>query len=56
VTNRDAAVQGRKGAAAGLGDLVDPVCISGAVGMRKPQRRIFELPQSGPTFRSRMAG
>jgi HAD superfamily hydrolase (TIGR01549 family) len=43
VTNGDATVQGRKLVAAGLDELVDAVCISGAVGVRKPERRIFEL-------------
>jgi HAD superfamily hydrolase (TIGR01509 family) len=43
VTNGDATVQGRKATAAGLDELVDAVCISGAVGVRKPERRIFEL-------------
>lgn len=28
--------------AAGLDELVDAVCISGAVGVREPERRIFE--------------
>lgn len=43
VTNGDATVQGRKATAAGLDELVDAVCISGAVGVRKPERRIFEV-------------
>ena len=43
VTNGDATVQGRKATAAGLDELVDAVCISGALGVRKPERRIFEL-------------
>ena len=43
VTNGDATVQGRKVTAAGLEELVDAVCISGAVGVRKPEPRIFEL-------------
>ena len=43
VTNGDATVQGRKATAAGLDELVDAVCISEAVGVRKPERRIFEI-------------
>ena len=43
VTNGDATVQARKVTATGLAELVDAVCISGAVGVHKPERRIFEL-------------
>jgi len=43
VTNGDAAIQARKIAAAGLADLVDAVCISGAEGVRKPDPRLFLL-------------
>jgi HAD superfamily hydrolase (TIGR01509 family) len=43
VTNGDAQVQGRKITSAGLDELVDAVCISGALGVRKPERRIFEV-------------
>ncbi len=41
VTNGDAAIQARKIAAAGLDDLVDAVCVSGAEGLRKPDPRLF---------------
>jgi HAD superfamily hydrolase (TIGR01549 family) len=43
VTNGDARVQAAKVSAAGLDELVDAVCISGAEGIEKPDRRIFEL-------------
>ena len=43
VTNGDATVQGRKATAAGLDELVDAECITGALGVRKPERRIIEL-------------
>ncbi len=43
VTNGDASVQAAKAAAAGLAEFVDVVCISGAEGIQKPDRRIFEL-------------
>ncbi len=41
VTNGDADIQARKVAAAGLVDLVDAVCVSGAEGVRKPDPRLF---------------
>lgn len=43
VTNGDDTVQARKLAASGLDSLVDAVCISGDLGIRKPDRRIFAL-------------
>lgn len=43
VTNGAASVQAAKVAAAGLNELVDAVCISGAEGVAKPAREIFEL-------------
>ncbi|MBA2715553.1 MAG: HAD family hydrolase [Propionibacteriales bacterium] len=43
VTNGDAAVQAAKIAAAGLAPLVDGICISGAEGVAKPHREIFDL-------------
>ncbi|MBI5946779.1 MAG: HAD family hydrolase [Chloroflexi bacterium] len=43
VTNGGAPFQSRKVAASGLGALVDDVVISGAVGVHKPDRAIFEL-------------
>jgi FMN phosphatase YigB (HAD superfamily) len=43
VTNGDAGIQARKLVAAGLDVVVDSVCISGAEGIRKPDRRLFAL-------------
>jgi HAD superfamily hydrolase (TIGR01549 family) len=43
VTNGDADLQARKVVAAGLDVAVDSVCISGAEGIRKPDRRLFAL-------------
>ena len=43
VTNGDADIQARKLVAAGLDVAVDSVCISGAEGFRKPDRRLFAL-------------
>jgi len=43
ITNGDAHVQARKLAAAELDLVVDSICISGADGVRKPDRRIFAL-------------
>lgn len=43
VTNGDAEVQARKLAASGLNAAVDSICISGAEGVRKPDKRIFAL-------------
>jgi len=43
ITNGDAHIQARKLAAAGLDLVVDSICISGADGVRKPDRRIFAL-------------
>lgn len=43
MTNGDAAVQAAKIAAAGLDPLVDGICISGAEGVAKPHREIFDL-------------
>jgi HAD superfamily hydrolase (TIGR01549 family) len=43
VTNGDADIQARKLVAAGLDVAVDSVCISGAEGIRKPDRRLFAL-------------
>ena len=43
VTNGDGDIQARKVAAAGLSDLVDTVCISGAEGFHKPDPRLFML-------------
>jgi putative hydrolase of the HAD superfamily len=46
VTNGDRRAQEGKISAAGLGALVDAVCISGVEGIAKPAREIFELAAS----------
>ncbi|MBP0453970.1 HAD-IA family hydrolase [Kitasatospora sp. RG8] len=42
VTNGGAQIQRAKLKASGIADVVDAVCISGAIGIRKPERQIFE--------------